>query len=93
MEQRIVIRGDLMRHKKDSDKFKFKTPSLRGVADTGPFMHDGSMKTLREVVEFYNRGGSKKDKRLSEKIKPLNLKDDDIEALVEFLKALSTRAK
>ena len=76
----------------EADRFKFKTPSLRGVASTGPFMHDGSMKTLREVIKFYNQGGSRDDKLLSDKLKPLNLKEDDIDALVEFLKALSQRA-
>ena len=40
------------------DKFKFQTQSLRGVAMTPPYMHDGSLKTLREVVEFYKKGGS-----------------------------------
>lgn len=75
------------------DKFKFKTPTLRGVASTGPFMHDGSMKSLQEVVEFYNKGGNRNDKLLSDKIKPLNLPKDDLEALVEFLKALSQRGQ
>jgi len=67
----------------------FKTPGLRGVADTAPYMHDGSIATLREVVEFYNRGGAPDDSLLSEKIEPLKLSEDDIENLVEFLKALS----
>ena len=43
---------------KSDDKFGFKTPTLRGVANTAPYMHDGSIKTLREVVEFYNKGGA-----------------------------------
>src|SRR5262249_17108237 len=48
---RAVITGS------DADRGKFKTPTLRGVAVTGPYMHDGSLKSLEEVVEFYNRGG------------------------------------
>ena len=79
-----------MEHTKDpEDRFKFKTPALRGVANTAPYMHDGSMATLREVVEFYNRGGSQKDSQLSDKIEPLNLSEDDVDNPVEFLKALS----
>ena len=73
----------------DSDKFKFKTPSLRDVELTAPYMHDGSVKTLREVVEFYNKGGAPDDKRLDEDMKPLNLTEDEVGFLVEFLKALT----
>lgn len=73
----------------ENDRFAFKTPSLRGVALTAPYMHDGSMKTLREVVEFYNRGGSPEDKGLDKRLKPLNLTEEEIESLVEFLKAQS----
>jgi cytochrome c peroxidase len=73
----------------EEDQFKFKTPSLRGVAQTPPYMHDGSVKTLREVVEFYNKGGSREDPTLSKDIEPLNLSDEDVENLVAFLKALS----
>lgn len=75
--------------KKEEDKFKFKTPSLRGVEKTAPYMHDGSVKTLREVVEFYNDGGSRNDPTLSEDIEPLNLSDEEVDNLVDFLKALS----
>lgn len=74
---------------RDDDKFKFKTPSLRGIELTAPYMHDGSIKSLREVVEFYNKGGSPKDPLLSKDIQPLNLSDEDMDNLVEFLKALS----
>ena len=42
---------------RDADRGKFKTPTLRGVALTAPYMHDGSLATLEEVVQFYNRGG------------------------------------
>jgi cytochrome c peroxidase len=51
-------------------------------------MHDGSLRTLREVVEFYNRGGVK-NPRLSGRIRPLRLSDADIDAVVSFLHALS----
>ena len=74
---------------KPEDRFKFKTPGLRGVEQTAPYMHDGSIATLREVVEFYNRGGSPNDPDLSDEIEPLNLSEEDIDNMVEFLKALS----
>lgn len=74
---------------KDEDRFKFKTPSLRNVQFTAPYMHDGSVKTLRQVVEFYNKGGAPDDPRLDKKMKPLNLSEEEVEFLVEFLKAYS----
>ena len=74
--------------KKEKDKGAFKTPTLRNVALTPPYMHNGVFKTLREVVEFYNKGGGNvpnKDPRL----KPLNLTEEEKEALVAFLEALT----
>lgn len=73
----------------EKDKFKFKTPSLRGISLTAPYMHNGGMKTLKEVVEFYNKGGAPGDPSLDKEIQPLNLSDNEIGFLVEFLKALS----
>lgn len=72
-----------------SDRYRFKTPTLRGVALTAPYMHDGSLTTLEEVVEFYSRGGSPDDPTLDPLMKPLNLTSDEKVHLVEFLKALS----
>jgi cytochrome c peroxidase len=66
----------------------FKTPTLREVAHTAPYMHDGSEKTLEDVVAFYNKGG-RRNKWLSPKIKPLQLTAREQEDLVEFLRALS----
>ena len=74
---------------KDEHKFQYKTPSLRDVEHTAPYMHDGSIKTLREVVEFYNKGGSPDDPTLDEDMVPLNLTEQEIGFLVDFLKALS----
>lgn len=71
------------------DRFKFKTPTLRGVFSTAPYFHDGSAKTLEEVVEFYSKGGHPQDERLDGKMKVLNLSEDDKKHLVAFLKALS----
>lgn len=66
----------------------FKTPTLREIANTGPYMHDGSLKTLDEVVEYYNKGGIP-NKNLDERMKKLNLTDREKTDLVAFLKALS----
>lgn len=65
----------------------FKTPTLREVTKHPPYMHDGSLPTLRDVVTFYNDGGVK-NPWLDPKIKPIGLTDPEIDALVEFLRAL-----
>lgn len=66
----------------------FKTPGLRNVALTAPYMHDGSEGSLEDVVRFYNRGGNPHKYR-SALIKPLNLNDQEIMDLVAFLGALT----
>jgi cytochrome c peroxidase len=66
----------------------FLTPSLRNVAETAPYMHDGSLKTLNDVVSYYNRGGNKY-RYLDPKIQPLGLTPDEQNELVEFLRALT----
>jgi len=66
----------------------FKTPTLRDVARTAPYMHDGSLKTLDDVVDFYDKGGIP-NRNLDEKIRPLKLTDAQKKDLVEFLKSLS----
>ncbi len=72
--------------KVDADQGAFKTPTVRNVALSAPYMHDGSLKTLEEVVEHYNKGGTP-NKFLSKKVKKLDLKDQDKKDLVEFMKA------
>lgn len=73
--------------KQDADRGKFKTPTLRGVKLRPPYMHDGSLATLEDVVEFYNRGGGK-NPHLDPAVKPLDLTTDERAALVAFLKSL-----
>lgn len=73
--------------KADADRGKFKTPSLRGAALCAPYMHDGSLKTLEDVVNFYNQGGAPNPYR-DPAITPLGLSPDEVRALVAFLKAL-----
>ncbi len=78
--------------KRDEDRGKFKTPTLRGVALTAPYMHDGSLKTLEEVVEFYNRGGGK-NPSLDPLMGPLGLSKEEVRDLAAFLRALSEPGK
>ncbi len=72
-----------------SDLGRFKTPTLRNVAVTAPYMHDGSLKTLEEVVEFYDKGGEAND-FLDGGIRPLKLTEQEKKDLVEFLKSLTS---
>jgi cytochrome c peroxidase len=71
-------------------KGAFKTPTLRDVAQTAPYFHDGSARTLEEVVEHYAKGGEVRT-NLSPNMKPLALGAADKEALVAFMRALSTQ--
>jgi cytochrome c peroxidase len=66
----------------------FRTPSLRNIAVTGPYMHDGSFRTLDEVVAFYNAGGHP-NPNLDPIVKPLGLSDQEGGALVAFLYSLT----
>ena len=72
----------------DSDRGRFRTPGLRMLTKTAPYMHDGSIETLEEVVEFYRRGGNAND-NLSDRMRKLRLTDKEATQLVAFLKALS----
>ena len=71
------------------DKGKFRTPTLRNVALTAPYMHDGAFRTLKDVVDFYDRGGGKSPFTKDSLIMPLHLSAQDKKDLVEFLKSLS----
>lgn len=73
---------------KEEDLEKFKVPTLRNIALTAPYMHDGSMKTLADVIEHYNSGG-KNNPRKSEFIKPLGLSKEEKEDLIHFLNTLT----
>jgi cytochrome c peroxidase len=74
--------------KNEKERGAFKTPTVRNVELTAPYMHDGSQKTLEEVVEWYNKGGHP-NQWLDEKVKPLNLSDQEKKDLVAFMKALT----
>lgn len=74
--------------KADTDRGAFKTPTLRDVAKRPPYMHAGSLRTLEEVVAFYNKGGHP-NPWLSGEIRPLNLTPQHQADLVAFLQALT----
>lgn len=78
-----------------TDVGAFKTSTLRNIDLTAPYMHDGSLKTLEDVVNFYNNGGRENENDplsgfQSGGIRPLNLSDQQKQDLVEFLKALTS---
>ncbi len=70
------------------DRWRYKTPSLRNIALTAPYMHDGSLLSLRSVIEFYNQGGVAHE-NLDRLIKPLSLADHEINDLAVFLESLT----
>lgn len=72
----------------DADRWKFRTPTLRNVALTAPYMHDGSLKTLAEVIDFYAAGGGDDPDR-DPRVRPLELSAADRSALVAFLGSLT----
>ena len=82
---RMAVTGDA------ADRGRFKTPSLRGVARTAPYMHDGSLATLADVVEFYRKGGEP-HAELDARLEPLDLTEREAAGLVAFLEALSRSA-
>lgn len=73
--------------KLEKDNGAFKTPTLRDLLRTAPYMHDGSVKTLEDVIELYDRGGEP-NQWLDPKMKPLNLTKEEKADLLEFLKSL-----
>ncbi len=74
--------------KNNDDRGKFKTPTLRNVVQTAPYMHDGSAGTLAEVIAFYDRGGIA-NANLSKEIKPLHLSAHEKQDLLALLESLT----
>lgn len=88
--------GFYYRSKNKWDKGKFRTPPLRYLSYTAPYMHNGAFYTIEEVVDFYNMGGFDEEgnttsfpKNKSKLIKPLGLSDEEKEDLIAFLEAFS----
>jgi len=71
-----------------ADRWKYLTPGLRNVSLTAPYMHDGSLATLADVVSFYNAGGFP-NANLDPRIRPLGLSEQEQAALVAFLDSLT----
>lgn len=74
--------------KHDQDKGAFKTPTLREISRTAPYMHNGVFTTLEEVIELYDKGG-KLNANLDEEIRPLNLSPQEKQNLLAFLRSLN----
>jgi cytochrome c peroxidase len=89
MNVRRDVGAQIIRHPVDgSDIGKFNTPTLRELKYTAPYMHNGMIATLADVVAFYNDGGGD-DANKDERMKPLGLSADEQADLVAFLEALS----
>jgi cytochrome c peroxidase len=73
------------------DRYKFRTPTLRNVELTAPYMHDGSLKTLKDVIAYYNAGGSP-DPDKDPRIKPLGLTAEEQQQLLAFLLSLTSES-
>jgi cytochrome c peroxidase len=71
-----------------ADRWRYRTPSLRNVALTAPYMHDGSLNTLRDVIEFYNHGGFENETQ-SPLMNKLNLNEKEVDDLIAFMKTLT----
>jgi cytochrome c peroxidase len=81
---RFLVTGD------PADIGAFKTPQLRNIGLTAPYMHDGSMKTLWDVMDHYNKGGEPNPYLFAGMV-PLGLSEDDIDALVAFMFTLTDK--
>src|SRR5206468_669822 len=81
-EGRFTISGT------ERDHGAFKTPTLREIERTAPYMHDGSLATLEDVVEFYSKG-ARQNPYLDSEVRPLNFSDQEKRELIAFLRSLT----
>ncbi|MDI4233217.1 cytochrome c peroxidase [Bradyrhizobium sp. Arg237L] len=86
----MSVLGRFLITKRQSDIAAFKTPDLRNILVTGPYFHDGSMQTLWDVVDHYNKGDGRADPWLDEDIQPLAMTEAEIDDLVAFLASLTS---
>jgi cytochrome c peroxidase len=84
----ITDLGRFVQSKRDSDKGAFMTPTLRNIAASAPYMHDGSLKTLKDVVDFY-AGGGNSNPYLDKQMKSIHLTGPERADLVAFLESLT----
>ena len=85
---RFADAGRFIVTRRDQDRGAFKTPTLRQVAARAPYMHDGSIASLEEVVEYYDRGGNR-NPNLDSELQPIGFTGEEKQALVAFLRSLS----
>ena len=86
----MSVVGRFLVTKKQSDIASFKTPDLRNVLVTGPYFHDGSMQTLWDVMDHYNRGDGITNPWLDKDMQPLALTEPEIDDVVAFLASLTS---
>jgi cytochrome c peroxidase len=76
----------------EADRYAFKTPTIRNVELTAPYMHDGSLATLRDVIDFYDAGGGRQQPK-SDLLRKLNLSNREKNDLVAFLESLTGKVE
>jgi len=86
----MSVLGRFLVTKRQSDIASFKTPDLRNIIVTGPYFHDGSMQTLWDVMDHYNKGDGVTDPWLDKKMQPLALTESEIDDVVAFLASLTS---
>ena len=86
-EGKLTDPGRFKVTRKQEDRGKFKTPTLREVFRTAPYMHDGSFATLTDVIEFYNEGG-RANPTLDTELRTLHLEPEEKASLLAFLETL-----
>jgi cytochrome c peroxidase len=90
IESEISVLGRFLITKKQSDIASFKTPDIRNILVTGPYFHDGSMQTLWDIVDHYNKGDGVTDPWLDKDMQPLALTEPEIDDMVAFLTSLTS---
>jgi cytochrome c peroxidase len=86
----LSVLGRFLATRKEEDIASFKTPGLRNVLVTGPYFHDGSMDTLWDVMDHYNKGDGITDPWLDKDMQPLALTEPEIDDVVAFLASLTS---
>ncbi|HUS05394.1 MAG TPA: hypothetical protein VMZ52_03815, partial [Bryobacteraceae bacterium] len=93
-DERLHNTGVAWRDGKYSDpgagQGNFKTPTLREIVRTAPYMHDGSIATLEDVVAYYDRGGNR-NPEIDPELRPLHLSTTDKRNLIAFLRCLNSQ--
>jgi len=91
LESSVIDSGRFLATGRVGDVGRFKTPTLRNIVETWPYMHDGRFESLEDLLAHYNRGGLPHSNR-DPRIRPLDLSPDDIHDLIAFLESLTDSA-